>query len=94
MPKFKTIDDLTGEEKNEIVKDYTSPSEEKLIKMIEHIGEAQGVTFEDAETFHKYMRDYGHDEVRAYYGHLFAKMFSEKDRYIKKYLEENPIEKD
>lgn len=85
MPKH-TIDDLTPDEKNAIVKDFVAPSETKLIKLAEHL-KASGVTIESAKDLHEHVKEYGDDRIKAFYGQLVTEMFLEKDQYIIDYLE-------
>ena len=83
------IEDLTPEEKNEIVKDFVAPSELKLIEMAKYISTQQLQRFDDASMFHAWIKESAKPVTQKYYGELFLAMMAEKDDYIIKTLKTN-----
>ena len=76
------ISDLTPEEKNEIVKDFVSPSEQKLVEMAKYISTQQMQRFDDASMFHAWIKESAKPVTKKYYGKLFLAMMAEKDQFI------------
>ena len=76
------IEDLSAKEKNEIVKDFVAPSEQKLVEMAKYISTQQLVQFDDASMFHAWIKESAKPVTQKYYGELFLAMMTEKDDYI------------
>ena len=80
---MKTIEDLTPDEKNEIIKDFVSPSEAKLIDMAKYISGQQMLRFDDANMFHDWIKNEAMPSTKQYYADLFLAMMEEKDEFVK-----------